>query len=326
MPKTIKNGKRQGTKASPAQTDDGFDDMLAEVCAADLTISAATSVRNPIAAAANTTTSSSSSLSTPRVPGRPPPSPAAPETEEMVSGSAIVDACKRGDTAQLRRWGRQGFRVTIGNTLCYLAYNGAPLDVLRCLVNDLGANVNQTTKSSVGALHLAAEDGNVDLVSCLAKELGANEDGVTSLWLAASLGNLDMVRCLLKLKANVNQAAPNGVTPLMSASFGKHEEVVVWLVKAGADTQATFDSNATAAILSSQIGASTSQTAYLEAKEHCSNPGCGGAGLKKCPACKQARYCGEPCQLAHWKAHKADCKRWGAELAAGKDKDKGRGK
>jgi hypothetical protein len=28
------------------------------------------------------------------------------------------------------------------------------------------------------------------------------------------------------------------VTPLMAASFGKHEAVVVWFVKAGADTRA----------------------------------------------------------------------------------------
>jgi hypothetical protein len=40
-------------------------------------------------------------------------------------------------------------------------------------------------------------------------------------------------------------------------------------------------------------------------------------GIKRCPACKQARYCGEPCQYAHWKAHKANCKRWSAELKVG---------
>ena len=55
--------------------------------------------------------------------------------------------------------------------------------------------------------------------------------------------------------------------------------------------------------------APTEQIAYLEAKMHCSNPGCSGAGIMKCTGCKQVRYCGEACQLAHWKAHKADCKR-----------------
>jgi hypothetical protein len=50
------------------------------------------------------------------------------------------------------------------------------------------------------------------------------------------------------------------------------------------------------------------QPEYLVAKAHCSSPGCRGTGLKKCTGCKQARYCGQTCQLAHWKAHKADCK------------------
>jgi hypothetical protein len=82
----------------------------------------------------------------------------------------------------------------------------------------------------------------------------------------------------------------------------KSYEVVKWLVKAGADTQ-------DAAHLSRGVGASAEQTAYLEAKTHCSSLGCSGAGVKKCTGCRQVRYCETACQLAHWKAHKADCKR-----------------
>jgi hypothetical protein len=162
-------------------------------------------------------------------------------------------------------------------------------------------------------------------------ELGANvnvenEAGYTALWLVAANGRLDLVRCLLKLHADVNQADIDGMTPLIAASMRKHEEVVVYLVKAGADPEATLAlTGDSAAVLSSHVSASTSQTAYLEAKTRCSNADCSGAGLKKCPACKQVRYCGEPCQLAHWKAHKADCKRWSAELGAAKGKGKGKG-
>jgi hypothetical protein len=94
------------------------------------------------------------------------------------------------------------------------------------------------------------------------------------------------------------------------------------MIKEGADTQATMDLEEgflTAADVSKCIGASAEQTAYLEAKTHCSNPSCSGAGIKRWPACKQAWYCGEQCQHAHWKAHKADCKRWSAELKADRD-------
>jgi hypothetical protein len=102
----------------------------------------------------------------------------------------------------------------------------------------------------------------------------------------------------------------------MIASAKKHEEVVKWLVKAGADTQSIIGITGTAASISKEVGASAEQTAYLEAKMHCSSPGCSGAGVMKCTGCKQTRYCGVTCQLAHWKAHKADCRRWSADLMA----------
>jgi hypothetical protein len=129
---------------------------------------------------------------------------------------------------------------------------------------------------------------------------------------------MEVVRILLKLRANINQTNIDDITPLMVASYRKRQEIVKWLVKSGADTQAIInnDPNITAAFLSRDVGASVEQTAYLEAKTHCSHVGCNGAGIMKCTRCKQARYCGEACQLAHWKAHKADCRRWGAELAA----------
>jgi hypothetical protein len=130
-----------------------------------------------------------------------------------------------------------------------------------------------------------------------------------------------MVKCLVKeLGADIDCVDQYGSTPLMVASGLKHTDVVQWLVKAGADVLASAprgDNDGTPASISKHYGASREQTAYLEAKTHCSHSGCSGAGLLKCTGCRQAQYCGEVCQLAHWKAHKADCRRWSAELAAG---------
>jgi hypothetical protein len=78
-------------------------------------------------------------------------------------------------------------------------------------------------------------------------------------------------------------------------------------MKHGADIQATT-ANGTAVDASRAGGAPVAQTKYLEAKAHCSNSGCSGVGLTKCTGCKQVRYCGQSCQLAHWQVHKVDCK------------------
>jgi ankyrin repeat protein len=221
-------------------------------------------------------------------------------------------------------------RSSDGRTALMAAAHGGSVDALTCLV-ELGADVKETISDGSTALMEAAYAASVDVVQCLVKEFGASvnqprsNDGITALIAAARDGDLDMVRCLLKLKADVNKTSDDGATALMAASFHKHHEIVVWLVKAGADTQVVMSAPSdgyafTAAVFSRDVGASIEQTAYLEAKTHCSKFCCSGAGIMKCTACKQVRYCREQCQLAHWKVHKVDCKRWRAELKADKGK------
>jgi ankyrin repeat protein len=214
--------------------------------------------------------------------------------------------------------------VRTAEPLIEAVHSEATFAVISYLVKDLGADVNQRRGDERGctALTLAAFRGHLETVRYLVEELGADVDisdseSLTPLYIAAASGHLAVVRVLLELGADINQGTDDGATPLMAATEQKHEEIVTWLVKAGADTQIIFnnDPNFTAASLSKQVGASAEQTAYLEAKIHCSNAGCSGAaGALKCTGCKQVRYCGEVCQLAHWRAHKTDCKRWSAEL------------
>jgi hypothetical protein len=90
------------------------------------------------------------------------------------------------------------------------------------------------------------------------------------------------------------------------------------LIKHGAGTQASHDQGSTAADFSRDQGASTEQTEYLEARTYCANPGCDGAGLKKCAGCLKTFFCGPACIRAHWPAHKAECKRI-AKAAASKE-------
>ncbi len=49
----------------------------------------------------------------------------------------------------------------------------------------------------------------------------------------------------------------------------------------------------------------------------CAAPGCGTTtGLRRCGGCGTMRYCSEACCKAHWRAHKAECRRLQAEQAA----------
>jgi ankyrin repeat protein len=129
-----------------------------------------------------------------------------------------------------------------------------------------------------------------------------------------------VVRCLVEeLGADVNLARKDSATALMVAASKSNHKIVAYLMRHGADPQVSAPIFGTAAHISKTHGASAEQTAYLEAKTHCSNHGCTGAGAKKCTGCKQVRYCGQQCQLAHWQAHKADCKA-AVELKSARDK------
>jgi hypothetical protein len=91
----------------------------------------------------------------------------------------------------------------------------------------------------------------------------------------------------------------------------------VWLSKHGADVRASGDFG-TAADLSKVFGAPAEQTSYLEARMHCANPSCDGAGLKKCAGCLRVYFCGPACIRTHWPAHKAECREAAAKLRAAK--------
>lgn len=99
------------------------------------------------------------------------------------------------------------------------------------------------------ALFFVCKKGNVEIAEYLIKTCGANieqrgqyevlEDRsihcVTPLWCAAVSGKLDVVKCLIRLGANINALSDTGSTPVRSACFMTHIEIVQYLVENGAD-------------------------------------------------------------------------------------------
>jgi ankyrin repeat protein len=241
--------------------------------------------------------------------------------EEVIDGYSATPmtlAVLKGNVAMVRVLNGLGADVNRfkqdGRTPLQFAVNNGDVAVARCLVKDLGADINRPDHNGVTPLLLAAETRDVAMACCMVKELGANvnQDDLTGefpLFVSALRGHLDLARVLVEeLGAGIYLTGLKGTTALMAAAHCKRDKVIRWLTKHGANSQ-TSAQLGTAAGVSRITGAPAEQTAYLEAKAHCSNPGCGGVGLRNCQGCKQVRYCGVVCGLAHWPVHKTECKR-----------------
>jgi hypothetical protein len=335
-------GKTNKGDVATAEADDDFDNMLADFVASDLPNSTTT-----------TTGSSSSSSSSSTKNSRSGSSSTAPGTE--VTEVMIVQAAIRGDVAHLRRLVKRGVRVSSAAPLCQAVFY-AKIGAVRYLVKELGADVNRTDDEGITPLSIAAEEGNQQMVQCLVIELGAHvnlgdeegrtplyvaaqnghlavvrylvknlgadvnrgtKNGSTPLHVAARMGHLDVVRCLDdELGADVNVATEDGTTPLMFAAEGLHHDIVRYLLKHGADPQASHHKLGAAGDISKYNNAPAEETAYLQARTYCANPSCTNAGRKKCERCLRVWFCSTACIRAHWPAHKAECKVAAAKLKA----------
>jgi ankyrin repeat protein len=317
MPKNNKKGKAPTSEAACY-----FDDMLAELRAADLTKPTA-SINAPTTTSSSSSSSSSSGITASNV--LPSSGPAVGRT---IPEEDMVKAVHRGDLEQMKRWARQGVRAHTAEALRQAAASGK-VDAVQCLVQELGVDVNEGDEEGYTPLYAAvqegrtamarylvkglcadvdraskkghtplinaAQNGHLDISCCFIKELDAdvnkaNGEGFTPLLLAIQEGHLPMVRSLIEaLGADIKKVSHDGRTPLMVASYGGHTKIVHVLIKHGADSQVRAPEYGMAADISKHFGATVDLTAYLEAKMHCSNTGCSGAGIKKCTGCKHVR-------------------------------------
>jgi ankyrin repeat protein len=58
---------------------------------------------------------------------------------------------------------------------------------------------------------------------------------VSPLWCAAVSGRLEVIKCLIAHKADINAVSDSGSTPVRSACFMTHIDIVQYLVENGAD-------------------------------------------------------------------------------------------
>jgi hypothetical protein len=120
MPENDKTGNRQDPKGTSAEVDEDFDDMLAELRAADLTAPAV--VSNNSSSSSGMTVAATATAPTPAdfTSATSSANKALGFLEDMIPEDRIA-AILRGDLSQLRRWAREGLRVTSSQPLCQLS-------------------------------------------------------------------------------------------------------------------------------------------------------------------------------------------------------------
>jgi hypothetical protein len=121
-------------------------------------------------------------------------------TEKMIP-SAVLDS----NLESLMIWATQGVRVTTGEPLFVAAFKLASSRTaifLRCLVQDLGADVNHTYR------------------------------GVPPLLMAVTRGDLAVVRCLVELGADIGALSVHGDSALHVSARNGHYLTVQYLLEA----------------------------------------------------------------------------------------------
>jgi hypothetical protein len=157
----------------------------------------------------------------------------------VVTEGMLISAARAGDLKSLTIWARQGVHVTSGEPLCHAA-RGGHIEAMRCLVQQLGADVSKIY-NGVTPLMTATQWDNLAVLQCLV-ELGADvnqaasTDGCTPLIMAAIEGNLASVRCLIKLGAHIGAVDDDGDTALLVSARNGHYSAMRYLLEgAGAN-------------------------------------------------------------------------------------------
>jgi hypothetical protein len=183
----------------------------------------------------------------------------------VATESMLIEAARTGDLESLTIWATQGLRVTTGRPLCVVAEEGY-LEGVRCLVQQMGANVSQTYDGDT-SLITAALNGFSDLVRLLVTDLGADINqgdscGATPLYVAALKGQVAVVRCLFELGARIVTADDDGRTAVHIAASRGHSAVMRCLIELGADVGA-MDSYGDTALLFSARSSHYATMQYL---------------------------------------------------------------
>jgi ankyrin repeat protein len=157
-------------------------------------------------------------------------------------GARLISAATDGDLPTVKAFLNNKVDVNSRDwdnlTALIAASSKGQLETVKFLITK-GSSVNLRDKDNVTALMEASVGGHLSVVEYLVKN-NAEVDavaasGISALWLASGEGKLSVVNYLLQSKkADPNIKRADGVTTLMAACSGGHEEVVRALLGAKA--------------------------------------------------------------------------------------------
>ncbi|XP_063960680.1 uncharacterized protein LOC135155490 [Lytechinus pictus] len=124
-----------------------------------------------------------------------------------------------------------------GQTALHIAAENGHIDITSYLISK-GVEVNEEGKRGGTALHLAVQNGHLDVMKYLINQ-GADVNkgdttGWTALHIAAEKGNLDVTKYLISHGADVNNGDRTDWSALHSAVNSGHIHVIKYLVRLGA--------------------------------------------------------------------------------------------
>ncbi|GLH04765.1 Ankyrin repeat and KH domain-containing protein mask [Gryllus bimaculatus] len=122
--------------------------------------------------------------------------------------------------------------------IMYSARNGHSKCIQQLIA--LGANVHHVNKFGVSVFSMATASGNKEIIEILLQEEQKellSENVISPLHITALLGHFHTLSSLLGSQIHlINKSDKHGITPLMLAVAGGHEEVIKILLDFGADT------------------------------------------------------------------------------------------
>ncbi|CAM9973446.1 unnamed protein product, partial [Hapterophycus canaliculatus] len=146
-----------------------------------------------------------------------------------------------------------------------------------------GANLSIASDYDFTALHIAAQEGQLDVTEMMAKACDAADleavtyEGFTPLHVAVQVKQPAVVRALIEAGANFNSRTPTGQTPLYTAAMRGYLDVVRVLLSAKADPLLPRIDPTGYTCVPLDVAAQSGQPAVIhELIQHFGIQGCGG--------------------------------------------------